>query len=124
MISLEKWKILIPLQKLPKNVGDLGKLIVATSLEKLSKVQLIVQFGHTGIKQVTNCKQKIDKMNLYRQTDINFSKFEIHSNSCPVFVVDASCFLGGDENRKLIFALLEPVRRWVEETHVGGIWTA
>ena len=24
MISLEKWKILTPLQKLPKNVGDLG----------------------------------------------------------------------------------------------------
>ena len=29
MISLEKWKILTPLQKVPKNVGDLGKLIVA-----------------------------------------------------------------------------------------------
>ena len=27
MISLEKWYILTPLQKLPKNVGDLGKLI-------------------------------------------------------------------------------------------------
>ena len=30
MISLEKWKILTPLQKFPKNVGDLGKIIVAT----------------------------------------------------------------------------------------------
>ena len=39
MISLEKFKILTPLQKLPKNVGDLGKLIVATGLEKLPKVQ-------------------------------------------------------------------------------------
>ena len=29
MISLEKWEILTPLQNLPKNVGDLGKLIVA-----------------------------------------------------------------------------------------------
>ena len=29
MISLEKLKILTPLQKLPKNVGDLGKLIIA-----------------------------------------------------------------------------------------------
>ena len=35
MISLEKLKILIPLQKLPKNVGDLGKLIVAPGFEKL-----------------------------------------------------------------------------------------
>ena len=29
MISVEKLMILAPLQKLPKNVGDLGKLIVA-----------------------------------------------------------------------------------------------
>ena len=39
MISLEKLKILTPLQKLPKNVGDLGKLIVAIGFEKLPKVQ-------------------------------------------------------------------------------------
>ena len=31
--------ILTPLQKLPKNVGDLGKLIVAKGLKKLHKVQ-------------------------------------------------------------------------------------
>ena len=36
IISLEK---LTPLQKLPKNVGDLGKLIVAKGFEKLPKVQ-------------------------------------------------------------------------------------
>ena len=39
MISLEKWKILAPLQKLLKNVGDLGKLIVTKGFEKLPKVQ-------------------------------------------------------------------------------------
>ena len=39
MISLEKLKILTPLQKLPKNVGDLGKLIAAKGFEKLPKVQ-------------------------------------------------------------------------------------
>ena len=39
MISLEKSKILIPLQKLPKNVEDLGKLIVVKGFEKLPKVQ-------------------------------------------------------------------------------------
>ena len=50
MISLEKLKILTPLQELPKNVGDLGKLIVATCLEKLPKVQLIAQSGHTAPK--------------------------------------------------------------------------
>ena len=39
MISLEKWNILTPSQKLSKNVEDLGKLIVAKGLEKLPKVQ-------------------------------------------------------------------------------------
>ena len=39
MISLEKLKILTPLQKLPKNVGDLGKLIVAQGFKKLPEVQ-------------------------------------------------------------------------------------
>ena len=32
MNSLEKYKILTPLQKLQKNAGDLGKLIVAQRL--------------------------------------------------------------------------------------------
>ena len=32
MISLEKLKILTSLQNMPKNIGDLGKLIVAKGL--------------------------------------------------------------------------------------------
>ena len=40
--------ILTPLQKLPNNVGDLGKIIVATGFEWLPKVQNIAQSGHTG----------------------------------------------------------------------------
>ena len=44
MISIEKLMILISLQKLPNNVGNLDKLIVAD----LPKVQLIAQSGHTG----------------------------------------------------------------------------
>ena len=47
MISQEKWIILTPLQKLPKNVEDLGKLIVATGPKKLPKVQKIAQSGHS-----------------------------------------------------------------------------
>ena len=39
MISLEKLKILTPVQKLPKNVGNLGKLKIAKGFEKLPKVQ-------------------------------------------------------------------------------------
>ena len=39
MISIVKLKILTPLQKLPQNVGDFDKLIVAKGFEKLPKVQ-------------------------------------------------------------------------------------
>ena len=38
-ISREKLKILTPIQNLPENVGDLGKLIVAKGTKILSKVQ-------------------------------------------------------------------------------------
>ena len=34
-----KWEILKPLQKLPKNVGDLGKIIVAKGFKKSPKGQ-------------------------------------------------------------------------------------
>ena len=39
MISLEKLKILTPLQKLPTNVGYLGELVVDNGFKKLPKVQ-------------------------------------------------------------------------------------
>ena len=39
MISLEKSKILTPFLKLPKNIGDLCKLIVANGYEKLHKFE-------------------------------------------------------------------------------------
>ena len=39
MISLEKLEILTSLQKFPKNVGDLAKLLVAKGYKKLPKVQ-------------------------------------------------------------------------------------
>ena len=48
MISLEKWMILTPLQKLTKNMGDLGKIIVAKCFECLPKLQKIAQSGHTA----------------------------------------------------------------------------
>ena len=48
-ISLEKWNILTHLQKFPKNVVILGKIIVAIGIEKLPKVQKIAQSGHTAL---------------------------------------------------------------------------
>ena len=39
MISLEKLKISTSLQKLPKIMSDLGKIIAATGFKNLPKVQ-------------------------------------------------------------------------------------
>ena len=39
--------ILTPLQKLQNNVGNLGKIFVATGFEWLPKKQNIAQSGHT-----------------------------------------------------------------------------
>ena len=50
MISLEKLKLLTPIQKLPRNKRDLGKLIVDKGFKKFPKVQSITQSGHTGSK--------------------------------------------------------------------------
>ena len=55
MISLEKLKILTPLQKFPKNVRDLGKLIVAQRLWKVAQSQLNHPFGHTAIGPILGC---------------------------------------------------------------------
>ena len=42
MISLEKLKISTTLQKVPNNVGDLGKLIGAKAFEKLPNLVTLV----------------------------------------------------------------------------------
>ena len=39
MIQLDKLKILTLFQKVPENVGNLGKLIAAKGFKKLPKVQ-------------------------------------------------------------------------------------
>ena len=50
--------ILTPLQKLPKNVGDLGKLIAAKGFKKLPKDQKIAKSGHTANWQATEWVKK------------------------------------------------------------------
>ena len=48
MISLEKLQIQTPLQKLPKTVGDLSKIIVAKGFKNPPKVQKIVKSCHSA----------------------------------------------------------------------------
>ena len=55
MISVEKMIDFDTFTKLPKNVGDLGKLIVAKGFKKLPKVQLIAQSGYTAGSTTTAC---------------------------------------------------------------------
>ena len=70
------------MQKLSKNVGDFGKLIVAKGFKNLPKVQKIAQSGHTArdgpFKKVTMKQEKImprgagaeavDKTGVHRNT--------------------------------------------------------
>ena len=58
MIPIEFFQILTPLQKLPKNVGDLEKLIVAKGFKKLPKVQQIAQSAHTDHSLVKQKQKK------------------------------------------------------------------
>ena len=45
---------------MPKNVGDLGKFIVAKGFKKLPKVQKIAQSGHTGYRTARKRKRDTD----------------------------------------------------------------
>ena len=87
MISLEKWMILAPLQKLPKNVEDLGKLIVAKGFNKLPKVHKIANSGHTGKGQkyfmsfsifslMEWCKEKRNVRNKRQKSSFTFLQNE------------------------------------------------
>ena len=64
MISPEKRIILTPLQKLPMNVRDLGKLIVAKGFKNLPKVQKIAQSGHIGRHLGSKCTYFILKFEI------------------------------------------------------------
>ena len=71
MISLEKWIISTPLQKLPNNIGNLGKIIVATGFKWLPKVQkspnLVTQVAGCNIIHCTSelCILKGDQISTW-----------------------------------------------------------
>ena len=53
------------LQKLPKNMGDLGKIIVAKGFEKLPKVQLITQSGQVVKYGVSIIPSKLKRIRTF-----------------------------------------------------------
>ena len=70
--------ILTPLQKLPKNGEDWGKLIVANDLKKLPKVQNIAQSSHTEQDAVT-VRTKNRQTQTLRQTEAKRKRFSTNS---------------------------------------------
>ena len=52
---------MIDLQKLPQNVGDLGKLIVVKGIKKLPKVQKIAQSGYTSQFNIVTLSRLLQK---------------------------------------------------------------
>ena len=71
-ISLEKLKILTPLQNLPKNVGDLGQLIVAKGFKKLPKVQKIAKSGHTAHSALIRLETLLVRLHIKREKLFTF----------------------------------------------------
>ena len=77
-----------PLQQLPKNVGDLGKLVAAKGFKKWPKVQKIAQSGHTDSKlHVHNLRFNFDCIfrhncvkNYYLTLNYKEKSFLVYSN--------------------------------------------
>ena len=61
MISLEKWKILTPIQKLLKNVGDLGKIIVATGFKNFAQSAINRQIWSHWLESRSREESKSEK---------------------------------------------------------------
>ena len=80
-----------PLQNLPKNVGDLGKLIVAKGFKKLPKVQKIAQSGHTVDDRPD--RESNDKNKSSCLLTLSLSMFEYESRHLIILIFNSeSCF--------------------------------
>ena len=66
--------ILTPLQKLPKNGGDWGKLIVAKGFKRLPKVQKIATSGHTDGERGILPKVFMTNLQVFLSTNQGFVK--------------------------------------------------
>ena len=98
MISLEKLKILTPLQKLPKNVGDLSKIIVAQGFKSRPKCKNCQVWSHWA--------QCLNVCGMYVSLKFSF------------FIYVATYHLGQYYNSKLLTMLKRPV---TSVTRLGDI---
>ena len=72
--------ILTPLQKLPKNGEDWGKLIVAKGFKRLPKVQNIAQSGRTAVKRRDSKRERERESRDVASDKVSF----YNSYHCPV----------------------------------------
>ena len=120
----KKFKILTPLQKLPKNVGDLGKLIVAKGFEKLPKVQKIAKSGHTDWwPHISHYGGVGDTKNGLRQLQLSSHFWNEIKTICQrcghfhdtvkIWKIGSNFFCGGggDGRPNIYFAVLEEFER-------------
>ena len=73
--------ILTSLQKISSNVGDLGKIIVATSFEWLPKVKKIAQSGHTG-RSIEEEGEHADHLTTTKGIDCSVTRFGENFATC------------------------------------------
>ena len=95
-----------PLQKMPKNVGDLGKFIVAKGFKKLPKVQKIAQSGHTGCRIFAQTQCLAGQLRTYLHCENVFK---------VIFLVVVWILLLDDNYL--------PLKRKLNENVSGGIFT-
>ena len=69
---------------MPNNVGNLGKIIVATGFEWLPKVQKIAQSGHTGTDQ-HRCPKEDARTNLIRKRRFDLEALDGRNGSLAEF---------------------------------------
>ena len=81
MISLEKLKILTPSQKLPKNVGHLGKLIVANGFKcypKCNKLPNMVTLLSFAFFYPSHRQTSVKRLRSFRKCETKATRQKCH----------------------------------------------
>ena len=113
--------IFTPLQKLPKNGQNWGKLIVAKAFKKLPKVQNIAQSGHTDLNQwhaglqhaVFYPKQEVTKSKaMFKTTLPKKSDVDGSSNQEPTYLGAKNDFINDSYSLLELDVALFTVTLW------------
>ena len=73
---------------MPKNVGDLGKYIVAKGFKKLPKVQKIAQSGHTEMKP--KCFSGEEQLQLHLDCSLRLNTIAVVGKRAKYLILNTS----------------------------------